>query len=302
MLGADPRAVALLASSNRPTWQALVAVMKRSEVCPEKLVLALLGVDGFDGWRARLFRAFVGLNPDDGMEADWAFRLWFTAGVAGVAGGKSLRELQFRFASAVVDGAIGHLQRLRDLTRDIEMSLRTGDDQPAKRDLLAGAILHLAVREGDEGHYAEELVLAQRAEGIFAEQNASEWVAQSRRVQAGALLCLRRFDEALALIDSVWDKPRPDFNAQCSFRSVPRLEPIADLLRSAAHIACWASRREPQWLDVVKSIGEKLVHPGCLAWYEAHRPKIADVTTNASDVCSTEESFEDEAFVHAQWR
>ncbi|HRI69591.1 MAG TPA: hypothetical protein PK156_35410 [Polyangium sp.] len=301
ILGANPRAVTLIAASDRLTWQVLVPIMRGSDVCPEKLTLALLGIDDFDGWSRRIFHAFGGLNPDDGMEADWVFRRWFTAGVARHVSRRDLRGLHFRMASAMRDVDDGATKRIRELSGEIEMSIHEGndasDDKNVRTDLLGRAVLLLAIRVGEDGDREEQLVQTQRAEDIFAAMGASEWVGQTRRIRAGALLCSRRIDEALAVLATIWDTPRPDFMTHCSLRSGSWSDPTSDLLKKAAHAASWASRIDPQWLDAVKTMAEKLAHPGCALWLEETRKMMErlrpiDVTSNNTDEPSIWDLFE----------
>jgi len=296
-LAADPRAVTLLATSNRLTWQAFVPIMKSPQVCSDKLALALVEIDNFEGWCGRLFRAFNGLNPDDGLEADWAFRKWFTEGLARHVPTENLRGLQFRFENAMRDVEIDNLERIRELTIGIESSLRP-DEEPrsaednARKELFGRAVLLFGLRLGENGDRKGQLTQAMRAEDLFEALQARQWVGQSRRLRAGALLCLRRIDEALELLESVWDIPRPEFIAQYAFRVTPRSDSITDLLNHAAQIIWWAPRLAPQWLEAVKSIGEKLEHAGCLAWHEKHSQMPIEVEIESSSGPYVEDRFE----------
>lgn len=278
ILRADPRTVALLAASDRATWQRLVEHIDRSGACPPGLVRALLAIDEPEGWPARIFRAFTGRNPDEGMGADWHFRRWFADGVVRHLPPEDPRALRTRHATLADHVETDATRRVRELVTDVE---RAGDSQP-HRAVLGRTLLLLARRLGEDGDHDAAVAAAQRAEAVFAGLADATWRAQAVRMRGAALLRLRRIDEALAALDSVADAPSTSFSSEGSYRSgravlgsdgsyhAERVLDATDaVLDEAAKIAVWAQSDRPEWIRALGAIGERLGHRGCIARSEA---------------------------------
>lgn len=105
LLRGEPRAVTRLADADRTAWQRLASHMRQATAAPPELVRAMLLMDDRAGWLRRLSQAFRGLPPDDFLEADFAFRRWFAAGLANALPVTDLHALEARLDAAIRDEA-----------------------------------------------------------------------------------------------------------------------------------------------------------------------------------------------------
>jgi hypothetical protein len=257
ILRAEPRALGHLATSDRATWQTLDRHLHGADACPPVLVHALLAIDDVAGWAGRLFPAFSGLNPDEGMGADWHFRRWLSAGIVNTLPPTDIVVLRVRYTTASNDTEPGTTSRVAALVDDIEHA----GDGATHRALLGRALLLLARRLGEDDEHDAAIAAATRAEQIFTQLGDAMWSAQAVRIHAGALLRKREIDAALALLDTVLDSPCTHFasegahrggraiqNPDGTYRPEKILAPLDAALDEAAKIAAWAGRDEPQWI------------------------------------------------------
>lgn len=272
ILRAEPRALGLLAASDRETWRCLAAHMSGSDACPPQLVHALLAIDDPPGWARRLFSAFLGLNPDEGMGAHYDLRRWLAAGILQTLQPTDIVVLRSRYTTALDDTDTGAATRSAELVADIE----TASDADPYRSLLGRALLLLARRLGEVDDHDAAIAAARRAELVFARLGDTTWSAQAVRMRGAALLRQRKIDEALAVLDTVADAPNSNFASEGSHRGVRAIEnpdgtyraekvlgPIDEALEQAAAIAVWASKDEQAWRTALGKIADVTGHTGC---------------------------------------
>ena len=271
ILRAEPRAVGHLAASDRETWKCLVGHIDRSEACPPVLVRALLAIDDLEGWRRRIFSAFRGLNPDDGLGADDGFRRWFAAGIVRHLPRTDPAALGLSYRTALDHVEADAAKRAADLAVEIEEA----GDSAQHRSLLGRALLLLARRLGEDGDHEGASAAARRADAIFAKLGDADWQAQAMRVRAGALLRLRKLDEALALVDTLFRDPPAGFPLEGGvYRLATSSDPVA--LAEAATIVLSATKDNPAWIRALGSIAESTGHRGCAERFEAGRRSLAE--------------------------
>lgn len=243
--------------------------MHSSDGCPPQLVHALLAIDDPSGWERRLFHAFMGLNPDEGMGAHYDFRRWFSAGVVQALPPDDIVALRVRYTLALDDTKAGFETRAGDLVADID---KASDAEP-HRSLLGRAYLVLARRLGELDDHDGAIAAARRAEDVFTTLGDAAWSAQAVRMRGAALLRLRRIDEALAVLDPVLHTPGTGFSSEGSplgiraiqkpdgtYRYLKVLDPIDVALDHAAAIAGWATKDEPHWIAALATIAEQTGH------------------------------------------
>jgi hypothetical protein len=243
--------------------------MHGSDACPSELVHALLAIDDPAGWESRLFSAFLGLNPDDGMGAHYDFRRWFSAGIVKTLAPTDVVVLRVRYTIALDDTETGAASRAAALVADIEHA----SDDESYRALLGRALLLLARRLGEAEDHEGAIAAARRAEQVFTD---ATWSAQAVRMRGAALLRQRKIDEALAVLDSVGDAPSSGFASEGSYRGIRAiqnpdgtyrdekvLDPIDAALDYAAAIALWATKDEPHWIAALGRIADFTGHPVC---------------------------------------
>jgi hypothetical protein len=281
ILRAEPDALGRLAGSHRATWQCLARHMCGSDACPPQLVHALLAIDDPRGWESRLFSAFLGLNPDEGMGAHYDFRRWFGAGIVKTLAPSDIEALRVRYTVALDDTEIGGGSRVAALVADIE----NASDGETHRALLGRALLLLARRLGEADDHERAIAAARRAEDVFTALGEATWSAQAVRMRGGALLRQRKIDDALAVLDTVADAPSAGFASEGSYRGIRAiqnpdgtyrdekvLDPIDAALDHAAAIALWATKDEPHWIAALGRIADQTGHPSCAA--RSQRPDI----------------------------
>lgn len=178
--------------------------MRTSSLCSPTLLRALLELDTRDGWQARLYRAFRGLNPDDGLEASALFERWFSAGLAEHLPTTDLAVLELDFQAALNDVSPAAATGVRALVTRLEQA---GESAP-HRELLGKALLLLARRLDEDGDHPGACDAALRAEQLFAKLHEAAWEGEAMRARALAMICLDRLDEALALLAAL-DAERP---------------------------------------------------------------------------------------------
>lgn len=237
------------------------------------LVRVLLAIDDLEGWRRRLFTAFQRLNPDDGLSADDGFRRWFASGIVRHLPQTDPAALALSYRDALDYADSGAAKRAVDLAVEFEQA----GDSAQHRSLLGRALLLLARRLGEEGDHENASGAAQRADDIFAKLGDSDWQAQAMRVRAGALLRLRKIDEALALFDTLFRNPSAGFPLDGGVhRPVTSSDPIAAVLSEAAAIALSATKDKPEWIRALGLIAERTGHRGCAERFEASRHSLAE--------------------------
>lgn len=274
ILRADPDVLARLAASDRATWQRLEAHIRDCGDCPPQLVQAMLAIDDPAGWAHRLFRAYLGLNPDEGLGADYAFRPWLSAGIAQTLAPTDIVALQVRYAALLADVERGADERTAALVGDLERA----SDSASHRALLGRALLLWSRRLGEADDHVRAIAAARRAEEVFTQLGDATWSAQAVRMRGAALLRLHEIDEALAVLDSVADAPSSGFASEGSHRSIGALQnpdgtyraekvlaPIDAALDHAAAIAVWATKDQPEWLDALGRIADQTGHAACEA-------------------------------------
>lgn len=213
---------------------------------------ALLAIDDPEGWRDRIFRAFVGLNPDDGLEADALFGRWLSAGIARHLPATDVAALERQYRKALDDLEPGTTERVSDLAQQIE---KAGDSNE-HRALLGRALLIVARRSAEDGDLEGARVAAERAETIFGTLGDAKWSSQAMRVRAGILIRLEKLDEALALIDKLFAGASAWFTIEGMFR------PTADLFAEASTILLSCAKEDEAWIHIVGKIAARSKHAG----------------------------------------
>jgi len=276
ILRAEPRALALLAASDRPTWQCLVSHLRNlgeQRTCEAGLLNALLAIADLEGWQRFAFSAYNGLNPDDGMEAHHYFTEWFNAGIVLHLRSSDATALERRFKIALDDDKPSSARRTRALVEEIE---KAGDSKE-HRSLLGRALLLLSVRLGEEADDDASFSAALRAEEVFTAIGDAKWRVGAIRMRAGALLRLRRIDEAFALLDPIFEPSAPwTWIAFLRHRPCPSSDPAALLLFEAAKTLAWAQSETPELTRVFLSIGKRLAHEAFTTRAEAGEQKRAE--------------------------
>ncbi len=274
ILRADPEALRRLAASHRESWQCLAPHMASGGACPPGLVHAMLAIDDPRGWEQRLFSAFMGLNPDEGMAAHYDFRRWFGAGIISASSPSDIVSLRVRLTALLAEVDAGAARRTAVLVAD----LRAAGDAEAYRELEGRALLLLARRLGEADDHEGAIAAAGRAQALFTALGDATWSAQAVRMHGAALLRMRRIDDALAVLDSVAHAPSAGFasegalrgvgaiqNPDGTYRAEKQLDATDAALEHAAAIAVWATADDPNWIAALARIADVTGHPECAA-------------------------------------
>lgn len=281
ILRGEARAVARLAESHRKTWQTLVPHMDGA--CPPELVRPLAAIDDTEGWLRRVFGAFQGLNPDDGAQAWYGFQKWFPAGILQHLPSTHPAVLTLAYKGALDDVDVGATLGAASLVNTIE---EAGDSE-AHRSLLGRALLLLARRSDEDGDLNGALDAAQRAEDIFAKLTGSTWSAWHAlaiRVRVGALLRLRKIDDALALLDPVLAQVPPYSMREGKSRPPPTsADRIEGVLINAANVALTTTGKDVAWITALGAIGEALGHRVCGERFKAGQHIIDEARANSAE-------------------
>lgn len=246
--------IGLLAASHRETWQRFVRYMAEAGECPPELLQELLAVDDLEGWQRRSFSAFIGLNPDDGMEAHYRLARFIGAGITRQFPPNHPTALLEKYKVACEDVAIDTTRRTRDLAREIE---RAGDSKE-HRVLFGRALLLLARRLSEDGDHEAALAEAIRAEEVFTRVDAVDWTTRAMRARAGALFRLRKIDEAMAAMEAVFALPRAPFCGEGAHRLSTPADPIEAALMEAQRLAQSISRNETEYVRTLERLGRRV--------------------------------------------
>lgn len=163
ILRAAPETLQRLAASHRESWQCLAQQLAGSDACPAALVHAMLAIDDPPGWEQRLFSAFMGLNPDEGMAAHYDFRRWFGAGIVSASSPTDITSLRTRLTVLLAEVDTAAASRTASLVAD----LHAAGDAGAYRSLEGRALLLLARRLGEADDHEGAIAAAGRAEAVF---------------------------------------------------------------------------------------------------------------------------------------
>lgn len=253
---AEAGAVARLAASDAATWESLFSLIFASKACPPALVRALLAIDDPEGWMKRTTREYSSSSPYDRMDAEFGFRDWFCEGIVQHLPPTDPAVLRVRYRRERESTEPGAARRARALVLAIEAA---GDSQ---RSLLGRALVLLARRLGEDGAEEDAIAAARRAEDIFAELGDAGWRGDARRERVGALLRLRKLDEALALFDTIDASAGRWLSDAASDLSRTPTDPVDAVLAKAAKLATWATETTPEWIDVLRSIAHATGHRG----------------------------------------
>lgn len=291
LLRGEARAVTRLADADRIAWKRLAAHMREATAAPPALVLAMLAIDDREGWLRRLFKAFMGLPPDDGLEADFAFRRWFAAGLADALPATDPRALEARLDAAIRDEAADAATRTRALVRD----LVGAGASPEHRALLGRALLLLARQRSDDLAHAEAIAAAGEALAVFASLGDDSGRLRAERMEAVAMLRDGQLDEALARLDRVGHRTSSSRLTEGASRYVGAmlgpdgvyrartLAPLEQALYDAGTVALWAGMNEPALRAAFGVVAAQTGHAGIAARAQAPRRDDDDSRLDQDD-------------------
>ena len=237
LLEGDPETISRLHKGDEALWRCMflecLPKEGQSAHAPAGFVRAAFAADeSYPGWSACAARAAEAIGVSG--ERTRTFCRWFLEGIEAELS-RETRALPFRLEALhqVVD-----LARTEALVSDIESH--------AAETLKHGRALLLEARRWKEHNAAQTaLALAARAEAVFAALNdASDWVREARLQQAGALLHLERFDEALTIVEAEVPGPRgrliPQRSGTFCFSAPPASEPRARAVAELSDITTGA--------------------------------------------------------------
>lgn len=271
LLRAEPTVIARLAASDLATWQRMMDIVRARQIaCPARVVHALMAIDDVEGWQERAFKAFRGRNPDDGMEAWFDFARWLGDGILAHLRPDDPRSLRTLYKRLLVDLAPGAAERVEALTR----ATASAGDTAAHRVVLGRALVLLAQRLGEAGDQDAAVAVAKRAEDVFAKLGEVTWVGDARRQQAGALVRLRKLDEAIALIETIETPPGAWRDEGAAFASVVAADPVDALYVQAAWLCRDANSQDRLWRREFALLIERIRHPRAFYLDVGDRPDV----------------------------
>ena len=286
LLRGDDRALDQLVERTHTAWAALETAWTQSRACPPVLVHALAERGDVEWWARHCAIAL----REPPTRRDRGFRRWFAAGIQRHLQPRGLASLRLLASSLwfyVEDDAQA---RAREVVRIIEAAAYDrahhslvgqalgvlGQDPAAQHRWLAANVqLALAWHAGDDRAHDVTLAAAERAEHLFSEVEDDRWRAQATRFRAGALFRLRRIDEALSVLDGVFDvepvsrdgdrlSRRTDATQEENYKYVlQETDPADRALEDAAMNALTEGRNDATWVNVLGALAKSTGHVGC---------------------------------------
>lgn len=303
LLRGDARALEQLLKRKHAAWEALETSWTSGTACPPALVHALIEHGDVEWW-ARQFQMSLATREAvlrGPPRRDRHFRRWFAAGIQRHLQPKGRSSLELLASSLWFYVEDDSQARAREVAALIEaaaherahhslvgkaLGLLGHDAAMSLRWMAANAQLALAWHAGDDRAHDVTLAAAERAEYLFGAVGDARWRAQATRFRAGALFRLGRIDEALSVLDGVFDLDPVSFEGDRLSRRTDQThvedfkyafhetEPAARALEEAAMRALTGKRHDASWVIVLEALGRTTGHTGCTDLYRVELQRL----------------------------